>query len=68
MDKFIKYKRVEKTFKKDANENEYNTQDFFDDVIKEGFEVIYYREEEKENNILKIVLFLGKRGRYSTIL
>ena len=38
METFIKYKRFEQEI------NDGNLQDFFDDLIKEGWQIIYYNE------------------------
>lgn len=61
MQKFIKYKRFEL---KTSNEIE-NIQPFFDDLIKNSWEIIYYNEIEVPLNTskfeIKIVVVAGKR-------
>lgn len=59
MERYIKYKRIEETITKSA------LQMFFDDLVKEGFEIIYYRENNEDvkrgfENI-GIVMVVGKK-------
>jgi 3-methyladenine DNA glycosylase AlkD len=59
METFIKYKRFEQEIKEE------NTQDFFDDLIKEGWQIIFYNEiikidyiEHAGGNIIPIRKFI----------
>lgn len=59
MERFIKYNRIEETFTKSA------LQMLFDDLVKEGFEIIYYHENNEDvkrgfENI-GIVMVVGKK-------
>lgn len=49
MQKFIKYKRFEKSFNYD--EEKYLIQKFFDELIIGGWEIIYYNEIIEETTI-----------------
>lgn len=60
MDKPIKYKRIEKLL----NYNDEIIQDYLDELIKDGFEIIYYNEKEilDGNGIkLKITIIVCKK-------
>lgn len=61
MQKFVKYKRFElKTF-----DEFQNLQQFFDDLIKEGWEIIHYSETDVTPSVspmgILIVIVAGKR-------
>jgi len=62
MEKYIKYKRIVKQINDD-----YDTQDFFDELITEGWEIIYYNEIEHKSThpdgsfILEIITVVGKK-------
>jgi basic membrane lipoprotein Med (substrate-binding protein (PBP1-ABC) superfamily) len=56
MEKYIKYKR----FTKDFIDND-KIQEFFDELITDGWDIIYYQEEPKDVKILNIVVVVGKR-------
>ncbi len=68
MEKYIKYKRIIKRITSDTN-SELNTQKFFDELIKEGWDIIYYNESETKHNstiderfsYLEIVVVVGKK-------
>lgn len=60
MDKPIKYKRIEKLL----IYNDEIIQDYLDELIKDGFEIIYYNEKEilDGNDIkLKITIIVCKK-------
>jgi basic membrane lipoprotein Med (substrate-binding protein (PBP1-ABC) superfamily) len=56
MEKYIKYKR----FTKDFIDND-KIQEFFDELITDGWDIIYYQEEPKDVKTLNIVVVVGKR-------
>lgn len=61
MERFIKYKRFEVT-------NTENIQQFFDELIKEGWEIIYYNEVEINggsgyDKFIKIIVVAGKKQK-----
>lgn len=66
MEKYIKYKRIVKNIYEN-NKNEFDTQDFFDKLITDGWDIIYYNENEKKSNhpdltsSLKITVVVGKK-------
>lgn len=67
MEKFIKYKRIIKNIYKN-NEDKYDTQDFFDELITNGWEIIFYNEKEEYDidnseklSKLKIMVIVGKK-------
>ena len=67
MSNFIKYKRFfksltigdEKTMKNDI-------QEFLDDIISEGFEIVHYSEYDIRNK-KRIVVIGGKKNQYNII-
>ena len=56
MEKFIKYKRIETS---DVD----NIQNIFDEIVKDGFEIIYYNEmyDNATPPKIKIVIVFGRR-------
>lgn len=56
MEKYIKYQR----FTKDINGDK-EIQKFLDEIISEGFEIIYYSENIKDPFTLMITILGGKR-------
>lgn len=58
MERFIKYKRIEKMV-----ENEEELTIFFDDLIIDGYEIIYYNEEIIANHSfnLNVIVVVGKK-------
>ena len=62
MNKYIKYKRFNKTFDYNISletGNDSKIQEFFDNLISEGYEVISY-DEKINKKLITIVLFCGK--------
>jgi hypothetical protein len=66
MEKYIKYKRIVKKF--ETKDLESNLQEFFDELIKDGWEIIYYNEKHNEVAIanvylsnFEIILVVGKK-------
>lgn len=66
MEKFIKYKRIIKRF--GPKDLESNLQNFFDELIKDGWEIIYYNENRNKVAVLKvymsyleIIVVIGKK-------
>lgn len=58
MEKFIKYKRIQKEV------NDISLQQLFNELITEGWEIIYYKEEihvDVRQNILCVVIVAGKK-------
>lgn len=59
MEKYIKYKRIT------VEINEAKSQDFLDNLVTEGWEIINYSESLRtipsEGNILFLVVIVGKR-------
>jgi predicted nucleic acid-binding protein len=61
MERFIKYKRIEKKLTLPA------LQLFFDELITDGFEIIYYNEKKDEindvedNSEINVVIVAGKK-------
>ena len=61
MEKFIKYQRIEKTLPLDT------LQDFFDELVAGGWEILYYREYVREikpnngNTTISLVIITGKK-------
>jgi len=55
MKKYIKYKRFVNEF-----DNEGMIQDFLDDLITDGWEIIYYDETPKTVTTLTIIILAGK--------
>lgn len=64
MEKYIKYKRIVEKFTLN-NKFQYNTQDFLDRLVTDGYDIIYYDEyEEKIINkvpILNVIVVVGKK-------
>lgn len=56
MEKYIKYKRFTKDFV-DSDE----IQKFFDELITDGWDILYYQEEPKDVKTLNIIVVVGKR-------
>lgn len=61
---FVKYRRIEE------NVDEYYIQDFLDDLIKDGWEIIFYSEKEKLDSsfdklvkYIPVILIVGKRRK-----
>lgn len=71
MERYIKYKRISKKFKNNYDKsNEYETQKFFDDLISDGWEIIYYDETIEKTTIdsnhlpeLEIVVVVGRKQK-----
>ena len=65
MERFIRYERITKKIR--VNFGEYHTQDFFNELIKDGWEIVYYNETEINSTIddvysyLNIVVVVGKK-------
>lgn len=61
MDVYFKYKRFEETFSR------IEIQDFLDDLIKEGWQIISYNEKVSETDTsfskLKIIILAGKKQK-----
>lgn len=59
MERYIKYKRIEETITKTA------LQMLFDDLVKEGFEIIYYHENTSDKSDMvesfDVVMVVGKK-------
>jgi len=64
MERYIKYKRFSETH------NENNIQDFYDRLVTEGWEIIYYNEIRQPSGVLSsspqetnihVVVLAGKR-------
>ncbi len=58
MERYIKYKRIVKKF---YISNSEKIQEFFDELIKDGYEIIYYHEEIINMLELQITLVIGKK-------
>lgn len=65
MERYIKYKRISKEFVLLDRDHQ---EDFFDDLITEGWEIIYYNETIDKMDInsselprLRIVVVVGKK-------
>ena len=75
MKKYIKYKRETAIFNPADDDFEAELQDFYDQIIIDGFEIIYYNEDKKmKDNLdhsgkvystdvssIKITVILGKK-------
>ncbi len=72
MEKFIKYKRITKTL------NEEDFDDFFDELIRNGWNIIYYTENTdmlnnysnnssniiQTSNPIKVTIVVGKHNNF----
>ena len=66
MENYIKYKRFTKVFEKPNHEEE--IQDFFDELVSGGWEIISYKEKNKKvsgalAHVIKLTLVCGKKQK-----
>ncbi|MBN1637325.1 MAG: hypothetical protein JW866_00025 [Ignavibacteriales bacterium] len=64
MGNYIKYKRFKKSFEKSKHEEE--IQNFFDELIQDGWEILSYKEKIKKvsgtpANLIKLTIVCGKK-------
>ena len=59
MGRYIKYIREIKEF--DTLEE---IQEYYDSIIKRGYEIVYYKEKIMMPEVLKIIVVLGKLNTY----
>jgi len=64
MERYIKYKRISKVFILSDNDHQ---EDFFDDLIFEGWEIIFYNEKETNGDggipELEITVVVGRKQK-----
>lgn len=57
---YVKYKRIKKTFNVNKKTDEY-IQEFFDDLVKDGFDIIYYNEIINQLDI-HLTILVGRKN------
>jgi len=59
---YVKYNRIKRTFNITDKKIDDNIQEFFDDLVKDGFDIIYYNEVVNQSYIHMTIL-VGRKNQ-----